>query len=453
MNKDIYLTNSLGNKKEKFIPINKNKIGMYVCGPTVYDDPHIGNARPLVVFDILYRVLKCKFGETNVTYVRNITDIDDKIITASVEKKISTQELTEKITKNFHEDCEYLACEKPSHEPKATENISQMIEMINKLIKNEFAYLNKHHVYFEVKKFKDYGKLSNKKLEDLIAGSRVEVSENKKNPEDFVLWKPSKNNEPYWESPWGNGRPGWHLECSVMSKKYLGDKFDIHGGGRDLIFPHHENEIAQSRCANENEVFANYWVHNGFITMSNEKMAKSQGNILKINKLKNEINGQVLRLALISTHYKQALDWNDKLISESQNTINKWYESYIDLKKTVLVPEEYLNPLYDDLNTPGYIANLHKLFEKSQKGDLKDKEIFVSACNFVGLLKEDKNKWSAFKKSKVSITEKEILVKIEERNKARDNKNYKDADKIRDELLDKGISIEDKDGKTFWKIK
>ena len=453
MNQDIYLTNSLGSKKEKFVPINKNNIGMYVCGPTVYDDPHIGNARPLVVFDILYRVLKCKFGENNVTYVRNITDIDDKIITASLEKKISTQELTEKITKSFHEDCEYLVCEKPSQEPKATENISQMIEMINKLMKNGFAYLNKQHVYFEVKKFKDYGKLSNKKLEDLIAGSRVEVSENKKNPEDFVLWKPSKDNEPSWESPWGKGRPGWHLECSVMSKKYLGDKFDIHGGGRDLIFPHHENEIAQSRCANDNEVFANYWVHNGFITMSNEKMAKSQGNILKINKLKNEINGQVLRLALISTHYKQALDWNDKLINESQNTINKWYESYINLKKSVLVPEEYLNPLYDDLNTPGYIANLHKLFEKSQKGDLKDKEIFVSACNFVGLLKEDKNKWSAFKKSKVNITEKEILAKIEERNKARENKNYKDADKIRDELLDKGISIVDKDGKTFWKIK
>ena len=453
MNQDIYLTNSLGNKKEKFIPINKNKIGMYVCGPTVYDDPHIGNARPLVVFDILYRVLKCKFGENNVTYVRNITDIDDKIITSSLEKKISTQELTKKITKSFHEDCEYLVCERPSQEPKATENISQMIEMINKLMKNGFAYLNKQHVYFEVKKFKDYGKLSNKKLEDLIAGSRVEVSKNKKNPEDFVLWKPSKDNEPSWKSPWGKGRPGWHLECSVMSKKYLGDKFDIHGGGRDLIFPHHENEIAQSRCANENDVFANYWVHNGFITMSNEKMAKSQGNILKINKLKNEINGQVLRLALISTHYKQALDWNDKLINESQNTINKWYESYINLKKTVLVPEEYLNPLYDDLNTPGYIANLHKLFEKSQKGDLKDKEIFVSACNFVGLLKEDKDKWSAFKKSKVSITEKEILAKIEERNKARDNKNYKEADKIRNELLDKGISIEDKDGKTFWKIK
>ena len=247
MNKDFYLSNSLGNKKEKFVPINTNKISMYVCGPTVYDDPHIGNARPLVIFDILFKVLKCKFGNKNVTYVRNITDIDDKIIQSSLERKISTQELTDKITKNFHEDCIYLGCEDPNFEPKATENISLMIEMISKLIEKGYAYLNKGHVYFEVKKFKDYGNLSNKKLDELIAGSRVEVSENKKNPEDFVLWKPSIDNDPFWESPWGKGRPGWHLECSVMSKKYLGEKFDIHGGGRDLIFPHHENEIAQSR--------------------------------------------------------------------------------------------------------------------------------------------------------------------------------------------------------------
>jgi len=453
MSNDIYLTNSLGNKKEKFNPINNNKVGMYVCGPTVYDDPHIGNARPLVVFDILYKLLKCKFGEKKITYVRNITDIDDKIIKSSIEKNISTQKLTEEITKKFHDDCVYLACEKPTHEPKATENISLMIEMINKLIENGYAYLNKQHVYFEVKKFKDYGKLSNKNLEELIAGSRVEISENKKNPEDFVLWKPSKENEPFWESPWGKGRPGWHLECSVMSKKYLGNKFDIHGGGRDLIFPHHENEIAQSRCANENDSFANYWVHNGFITMSNEKMAKSQGNILKITDLKNKINGQVLRLALMTTHYKQPLDWNDKLIKECQNTISKWYESYVELKKKVLVPDELLSPLYDDLNTPGYIANLHKLFEKSQKGSLKDKEVFVSACNFIGLLSESKNKWESFKKSKAVISEKEILEKINERNRARDDKNYNQADKIRNELLDKGISIEDKDGKTIWKFK
>ena len=453
MNKDIFLTNSLGNKKEKFVPINKNKIGMYVCGPTVYDDPHIGNARPLVVFDILFRLLKCSYGENKVNYVRNITDIDDKIIKSSIEKNISTNELTKKIIKTFHEDCNYLHCQKPSFEPMATENISLMIEMITKLIKKNFAYINKEHVYFQVKKFKDYGKLSNKNLDELIAGSRVEVSENKKNPEDFVLWKPSNDKEPYWNSPWGNGRPGWHLECSVMSKKYLGDKFDIHGGGIDLIFPHHENEIAQSRCANENEAFANYWIHNGFITMSNEKMAKSQGNILKISDFKNNISGQVLRLALMSAHYKQPLDWNDKLIEQCQNTINKWYECYTELKKPVLIPENYLNPLYDDLNTPGYIANLHKLFEKSQKGDLKDKEIFTSACNFVGLLESNKKEWMDFKKNKSLLSEKEILLKINERNKAREDKKYKLADQIRNELLDKGVLIEDTDAKTTWKFK
>ena len=453
MNKDIFLSNSLGNKKEKFVPINKNKIGIYVCGPTVYDDPHIGNARPLVVFDILYRVLKCRFGEKTVTYVRNITDIDDKIIQSSNEKKISTQELTKKITKNFHEDCAYLGCQKPTFEPKATENISLMIEMINKLIQNGYAYLNNLHIYFEVKKFKDYGKLSNKNLDELIAGSRVEVSENKKNPEDFVLWKPSKDNEPFWESPWGKGRPGWHLECSVMSKKYLGDKFDIHGGGRDLIFPHHENEIAQSRCANDTKVFANYWIHNGFITMSNEKMAKSQGNILKTMDLKKKINGQVLRLALMSAHYKQPLDWNDKLLEDSKSTIDKWYQMFVSIKNKIKIPETMLLPLYDDLNTPGYIGNLHKLFDKANSGNSKDKEIFVSACNFVGLLNETKEQWLEFKKTRSSISENEILSKINLRNKARESKDYGFADKIRKELLDKGVLIEDKNGKTIWKYK
>ena len=453
MDKDIFLTNSLGNKKEKFIPIDSKKIGMYVCGPTVYDNPHIGNARPLVIFDILFKVLKCKFGTKAINYVRNITDIDDKIIKASLEKKISISELTNKITKIFHDDCNYLNCEVPSHEPKATENISLMIEMISKLIKNNNAYESNQHVYFDVNKFKDYGKLSNKNLDELISGARVEVSENKKNPVDFVLWKPSSENEPSWDSPWGKGRPGWHLECSVMSKKFLGDKFDIHGGGIDLIFPHHENEIAQSRCANENETFANYWVHNGFITISSEKMSKSQGNVLTIDDLKNKVNGQVIRLALISAHYKQPLDWNEKLLSESEKTINKWYESYTELKKQVLIPQEYLSPLYDDLNTPGYIANLHKLFEKSQKGSAKDKEIFVSACNFIGLLNEDKKIWEKFKQSKSKISKEEIEKKIEERNIARKNKDYNAADNIRDELLDKGVLIEDKDDKTLWKFK
>ena len=453
MNKDIFLTNSLGNKKEKFIPINPKKIGMYVCGPTVYDNPHIGNARPLVVFDILFKVLKCKYGNKAVTYVRNITDIDDKIIASSIEKKITINDLTKKITDIFHDDCNYLNCENPTYEPKATENISLMVEMINTLIKNKFAYENNNHVYFEVKKFKDYGKLSNKNLNELIAGARVEISENKNNPADFVLWKPSVESEPSWDSPWGKGRPGWHLECSVMSKKFLGDKFDIHGGGRDLIFPHHENEIAQSRCANENETFANFWVHNGFITISNEKMSKSQGNILKIGDFKNNVSGQVLRLALISSHYKQPLDWNDKLLSECEKTINKWYESFIEIKKLTIIPDEYLSPLYDDLNTPGFIANLHKLFEKSQNGSDIDKQIFVSACNFVGLLNENKDTWNKFKKSKLKITEDEIKQKIDERNNARKNKDYKLADKIRNDLVDKGVLIEDKDDKTLWKFK
>ena len=449
MNKDIFLTNNLSNKKEKFVPINENSVGMYVCGPTVYDDPHIGNARPIVVFDILFKILKKNFR--SVTYVRNITDVDDKIIKASNEKNVPISNLTEAVIKSFNDDCNYLNCEKPSQQPKATEHIDLMIKMVSELIKKDFAYENNKHVYFEVKKFNDYGKLSNKKLEDLIAGSRIEVSDNKKNSEDFVLWKPSLENEPSWDSPWGKGRPGWHLECSAMSKKFLGNEFDIHGGGIDLIFPHHENEIAQSRCANNTDVFANYWLHNAFITMSNEKMAKSQGNILKIKDFRNKISGQVLRLALISAHYKQPLDWNDKLLDDCQNTINKWYNLYLPSQEDL--DDEIIQPLYDDINTPGYIANLHKLYDKANKGDEKDKKIFNSACNFIGLLQETKEEWLNHKKVKVDISEEEIENKIQLRNNARDNKDYKEADNIRDYLLDKGVLIEDKNGKTIWKFK
>ena len=446
---DIFLTNNLTNKKEQFVPHDSKNIGMYVCGPTVYDDPHIGNARPLVIFDILFKILKNNFSK--VTYVRNITDIDDKIIKASQEQKISTKELTEKVTSSFFEDCNFLNCEDPTHQPKATEHIDLMIKMINDLIKKGFAYENNNHVYFEVKKFPDYGNLSNKKLEDLMAGSRVEVSENKKNSEDFVLWKPSNKDEPSWDSPWGKGRPGWHLECSAMSKKFLGNEFDIHGGGIDLLFPHHENEIAQSRCANNSKFFAKYWVHNAFITMSNEKMAKSQGNILKIKDFRNKVSGQVIRLALMSAHYKQPLDWNDKLINDCQKTLDKWYQIYSSEKNSVQVTEEILKPLYDDLNTPGYIANLHQLFDQANKGN--NKELFISACKFVGLFNEDKKQWEKYKKDKATISESEINNKIDLRYKARTDKNYKEADRIRDELLDKGVLIEDKDGKTLWKFK
>ena len=449
MNKDIFLTNNLSNKKEKFVPIDEKNIGMYVCGPTVYDDPHIGNARPIVIFDILFKILKSKFS--SVTYVRNITDVDDKIIKSSNEKKISISDLTQTVIKSFSEDCNYLNCEIPTAQPKATEHIDLMIEMVSELIKKGFAYENNKHVYFEVKKFDDYGQLSNKKLEELIAGSRIEVSDNKKNSEDFVLWKPSLENEPFWDSPWGKGRPGWHLECSAMSKKFLGNEFDIHGGGIDLIFPHHENEIAQSRCANDTKVFANYWLHNAFITMSNEKMAKSQGNILKIKDFRGKVSGQVLRLALISAHYKQPLDWNDKLLDDCQNTIDKWYNAYLPSNKEL--EDEIIQPLYDDINTPGYIANLHKLYDKANKGNDTDKQIFNSACNFIGLLQETKEEWLDYKKGKIDISETEIENKIELRNKARADKNYAEADNIRDYLLDKGVLIEDKDGKTIWKFK
>ena len=451
MSLDIFLTNNLTNKKEKFIPEDKNNVRMYVCGPTVYDDPHIGNARPVVVFDVLYKILKNEYPK--VTYVRNITDVDDKIIKSSNEKNISILNLTKQITQSFNQDCIYLNCEKPIHEPKATEHISEMIEMISELIKKGFAYENKKHVYFEVKKFEDYGQLSNKKIDELVAGSRIEVSDNKKNPEDFVLWKPSETDEPSWDSPWGKGRPGWHLECSAMSKKYLGNEFDIHGGGVDLLFPHHENEIAQSRCANDSKVFANYWLHNAFITMSNEKMAKSQGNILKIKDFRNNKSGQVLRLALMSAHYRQPLDWNDKLLEDCENTISKWYNVYLNIQTKLKISDEILKPLLDDLNTPGYIANLHKLYEKALKGSDEDKRLFISACHFIGLLNETKDDWLKFKKSKLTISENEILIKINERNQARLNKNYEEADKIRDELLDKGVLIEDKDGKTIWKFK
>jgi len=449
MTKDIFLTNNLNNKKEKFIPLDEKNIRMYVCGPTVYDDPHIGNARPLIIFDILFKLLKNTFSK--VTYVRNITDIDDKIIKSSQDQKISTKELTDKVTSSFMEDCKFLNCENPTYQPKATEHIDLMIEMINQLIKKGFAYENKNHVYFEVKKFTDYGKLSNKKLEDLIAGSRIEVSDNKKNSEDFVLWKPSNKDEPSWNSPWGKGRPGWHLECSAMSKKFLGSEFDIHGGGIDLLFPHHENEIAQSRCANESRIFAKYWVHNAFITMSNEKMAKSQGNIQKIKHFRNKISGQVIRLALMSAHYKQPLDWSDKLINDCQNILDKWYRIYSPDIKSIKITEDILKPLYEDLNTPGYIANLHQLYEKAYKGE--NKELFISACKFIGLLNENKEEWEKYKKDKAIINETEINNKIDLRNKARATKNYKEADRIRDELFDKGVLIEDKDGKTIWKFK
>jgi len=452
MTKNLNFFNTLSNKREEFVPINNDKIGMYVCGPTVYDFPHIGNARPLVVFDVIFRLLRSLYGRDKVTYVRNITDIDDKIIESSKKKNKSIKEITETITKSFHEDCKYLNCLKPTFEPKATEHIQGMINMISNLLKNKHAYESQKHIYFSVSSFEKYGRLSNKNPEQLVSGSRVEVSENKKDPLDFVLWKPSDKSDPGWDSPWGRGRPGWHLECSVMSEKLLGRQFDIHGGGLDLIFPHHENEIAQSCCANKTENFANYWLHNGFVTFNKEKMSKSIGNIVTINKLRQNINGQVVRLALLSSHYKQPLDWNEKLINESKNTLDKWYTQFekIDFKE---INDDFLKPLQEDLNTPEYIAQLHSLFDESCKGNKSSKVKFLSACNQIGLLEDDTQAWKNYKKSRAKVDENFVNQKIMDRNIARKEGNYKMADMIRKELEDNGVIIEDKQKQTVWKYK
>ncbi len=447
---NLQLTNSLTRKKEIFKPINSKKISLYACGPTVYDNPHVGNARSLVVFDTLFRVLKLIYGN-NVTYVRNITDIDDKIIEASKKNKKSINEITNNITKVFHKDCESLNCLKPTKEPKATEHVNEMIDMIFSLIKKNFAYENNGHVYFSVSSFKNYGKLSNKNLEELKAGNRIEISDLKKSPMDFILWKPSNKEDPGWDSPWGRGRPGWHLECSVMSEKYLGKIFDIHGGGLDLIFPHHENEIAQSCSNNSTNNFANYWVHNGFLTINNEKMSKSLGNIVTISDAVNKYSGQVVRLALLSAHYSQPLDWNDDLLNNQKSTIDKWYGLYEEQKEVGI--SDIANSLLDDLNTPGFIAKIHELYAKANSGDKQNKSLFNSACRFLGLFNISKEEWQNLKKKKIKLSESYITKKIDERTKAKNSGDYSLADKIRGELLKEGILIEDQKGKTIWKYK
>ena len=446
---NLQITNSLSRKKEVFKPINPKKISLYACGPTVYDNPHVGNARSLVVFDVLFRVLRSLY-DNNVTYVRNITDVDDKIIDASKKQKKKINEITEEITKIFHENCKSLNCLEPSVEPKATNHIKEMVEMTSSLISKGFAYENKGNVYFNIKSFKDYGKLSNKNLDELKAGYRIETSDLKKNLMDFVLWKPSVDEDPGWESPWGRGRPGWHLECSVMSEKYLGKKFDIHGGGLDLIFPHHENEIAQSRCNNNTSSFANYWIHNGFVTINKEKMSKSLGNIITISDAVKKYSGQVVRLALLSAHYSQPLDWNDDLLNNQKSILNKWYNLYSDKQDHNSIIDDIL---LDDLNTPGYIAKIHELYNAAIKGDEKKKIEFNQACRFLGLFSETKKDWESFKKSKIKVSESYILKKIEERTVAKNKGNFSAADKIRDELLSEGVLIEDQKGKTIWKFK
>ena len=456
----LEIFDTLTGTKQKFDPIDEKRVRMYVCGPTVYDLAHIGNARPIIIFDVFYRILRAIYGSKNVEYARNITDIDDKIIESAHKKNITTYALTKKTTKFFHEDISMLNVLKPNFEPKATETIPEMILMISDLIKKEFAYIANDHVIFDTKKSKEYGKLSKRTIDDMIAGSRVEVAPYKKNPSDFILWKPSKSNEPGWESPWGVGRPGWHIECSAMTKKYLGLTFDVHAGGADLIFPHHENEIAQSESLH-GKPFAKYWMHNGYLNIQGEKMSKSIGNILTLRELLKDYNGEVLRFAMLSTHYRQPINFSYELLKSSSKQLDKIYTS-INLRKikenynSKLIPSSLL----DDINTPMAISEIHELVKRLNKQNINDKE-WIECKNkirlygeLMGLFNKTPDEW--FKKSKKLLNpeeEKEINLLIEERNFARQNSNFELADKIREKLKEKGIIIEDIGDKSNWKMK
>ena len=447
---EIYLYDSLSNKKKKFEPIDQNHVRIYACGPTVYNYAHIGNARMAVVFDSFVRLLRNKYPK--VTYVSNITDIDDKIIEAANESNIPINELTKKYTDIYNADMSNLNVLHPDIQPKATEYVEDMVNFIDKLIQKDKAYEKDGHVFFHVPSYEGYGKLSNRDIDHQLAGSRVKVSNIKKNQQDFVLWKPSTADEPKWQSPWGEGRPGWHLECSVMSEKFLGPHFDIHGGGLDLIFPHHENEIAQS-CANSgNKNFANYWVHNGFLTMKNDKMSKSVGNIVTINDVLKSHNGQTIRLALLSAHYKQPLDWSTELLEQSKKNLDKWYKFYSE-KTSAKISDENLKILFDDLNTPALISKIHEIYNRISGGDNDLVPELNSLIRLLGLFNQSKAEWEKSKQEKIAISEKEINELIDERNKARKEKNYQLSDQIRDRLIEHGIVIEDVDSKTIWKYK
>ena len=454
---NFHLFNTLSGKKESLEAINPEHLKIYACGPTVYNYAHIGNARMAVVFDTLVRALR--FTYPKVTYVSNITDIDDKIIEAAKAEDVEISLITEKYTNIYNKDMEKLNVLPPDIQPKATEYIPEMIELINNLIDKNFAYEKDGHVLFHVPSYKNYGKLSKRNREEQIAGSRVEIAKFKKDPADFVLWKPSTEKQPGWNSPWGFGRPGWHTECSAMSEKTLGLPFDIHGGGRDLIFPHHENEIAQSCCStaeiDKPESYAKYWMHNGFVTIDGEKMSKSLGNIILVKDLTEKYHGEVIRLALLSSHYRQGLDWNENVIHQAKKLLDKLYSLYEDLKDIQIDKElhniESLKILFDDLNTPGLISELNKLISRgsscteSEKIDIKKQLVMIAKV--FGILEDD----SYNKISDELAFEVEDL--INQRSKAKDSKNFDLADEIRNKLSDLGIEIKDGPDGTTWKLK
>lgn len=458
MSEDIKLKlyNSLTREKEEFKPLDPSNVRMYACGPTVYNYAHIGNARMAVVFDLWARVLRHLYPK--VTYASNITDVEDKIIVASQETGLPINEITQKYTKIYNDDMGTLGVDLPDIQPKATEHIQEMIDQIAQLIERGHAYEAEGHVLFNVPSDPSYGALSGRSRDEQVAGARVEVAPYKKDPADFVLWKPSTDEQPGWDSPWGKGRPGWHIECSAMAEKHLGLPFDIHGGGADLKFPHHENEIAQSCCANdkaeEPDSFAKYWVHNGFVTVEGEKMSKSLGNFLLVHDLIEKYPGEVLRLSLLSAHYRQPLDWSEQVLHQNQKLLNKIYSKLKDLKDTQVeskeVPVPVLNSLCDDLNTPQVLAEINKLLKEKDGAELKSALLGIG--DLMGIFQQDPPEWFAANDDMSAFNVELIEGLLKERDKAKAAKNFARADEIRDELLEIGVEIKDtRDGATWQK--
>jgi cysteinyl-tRNA synthetase len=442
---EISLYNTRTRTKEPFVPIDPGNVRMYVCGPTVYDRAHIGNARPVVVFDVLYRLLRHVYGEGHVTYVRNITDVDDKINARAEESGRSIREITEETVGWYRDDMDALGALRPDFEPRATEYIAPMVAMIETLVARGHAYVAEGHVLFAIESYPAYGEFSHRSLDEMQAGARVEVAPYKRDPMDFVLWKPSEPATPGWESPWGRGRPGWHIECSAMSEALLGTSFDIHGGGIDLMFPHHENEIAQSRCAHPEGEFARYWLHNGFLNVEGEKMSKSLGNFFTVRDLLDRgLPGEVIRFVLLSTHYRQPMDWTESKVEEATRTLRKWRSIVTDARSVGEPDPALVAALADDLNTPEAISVLHSIAKRN------DAELLASSALRVGLLTNELADWPERELSREVRRKIEVLAGdwIEYRR----TKNWVEADKLRDQLLQAGIRlVVDKANNSEWR--
>ena len=459
----LQLYNTLARAKQDFEPLIPKHVRMYVCGPTVYDFAHIGNARPVVVFDVLFRLLRHLYGAEAVTYARNITDVDDKIIARAAESGESIDDLTARTTEAFHQDMGALGTLSPSLEPRATDHIYRMIDMIEKLVDEDYAYAAEGHVLFHVPAMHDYGELSGRSRDDQVAGARVEVAPYKKDPADFVLWKPSRDDQPGWQSPWGRGRPGWHIECSAMASQHLGETFDIHGGGLDLVFPHHENEIAQSRCAQNTPFMARFWMHNGYVVVNGEKMSKSLGNFFTVRQLLEEgFPGEAIRLALLSGHYRQPLDVTREKITEAKAQLDRLYGA-LRRAKSLQRAEDSIShgvvaALSDDLNTPEALARLHALaHELNTQGDPEQaaltKAALLDSGYLLGLLQQDPEAWFRGGADGEGPSPEEIEMLIAARKAARQAKDFAEADRIRDTLAEQGVLLEDGPQGTTWRRK